>query len=257
MTTLFDQHGRCIPGNLSSAVNNESRRYFKFDNPEIDFNSIYSRHSRHLGLTQSEVSLVSFKERIDSIIQDLEKDTATRGILNGIGVPFIVPKQPDSDFGANLDKVFLPAVGQSYEEKYPDYSFVIQYHKLLSQNVSCVDSSRHSIFLDAVKKSAVVGMFFPCLREYSIPAALEQIQIIPEKFLLAGGLDTCAAFVSCPDLLLNKVGYPPLIWMAGIKGSEVNEGFHFEAYGYNLTFNRRIHLGNAAEYWGCSLVVLG
>jgi hypothetical protein len=34
-------------------------------------------------------------------------------------------------------------------------------------------------------------------------------------------------------------------------------GYHFEAYGHNLTFNRRPHFGQAAEYWASGLVVLG
>ena len=33
-------------------------------------------------------------------------------------------------------------------------------------------------------------------------------------------------------------------------------GYHFEAYGYNLTFNRRPHLGHAAEYWSSGISVL-
>ena len=33
-------------------------------------------------------------------------------------------------------------------------------------------------------------------------------------------------------------------------------GYHIESYGYNLTFNKRPHLGNVAEYWAHSLIVL-
>jgi hypothetical protein len=34
-------------------------------------------------------------------------------------------------------------------------------------------------------------------------------------------------------------------------------GYHFEAYGYNLTFNRRVHFDQVAESWASGLVVLG
>ena len=100
-------------------------------------------------------------------------------------------------------------------------------------------------------------MYLPCLLEYSIPAALEQMATLPEHFLLAGGLDTSAAFVSLPGLLLRKDGYPPLLWFSGLAAEKDGVGYHYEAYGYNLTFNRRAHLGKVAEYWASALVVLG
>ena len=50
-------------------------------------------------------------------------------------------------------------------------------------------------------------------------------------------------------------GYPPLLWLSGL-ASTADEGHYFEAYGYNLTFNRRMHFGQAAEYWDSGLVVL-
>ena len=57
-------------------------------------------------------------------------------------------------------------------------------------------------------------------------------------------------------LLLRRDGYPPLLWLSGVEAEAPDAGYHFEAYGYNLTFNRRPHLGQTAEYWWHGLTVL-
>ncbi|MBV5349669.1 hypothetical protein JZU71_00435, partial [bacterium] len=101
----------------------------------------------------------------------------------------------------------------------------------------------------------MVGHYFPCLLEYSVPATIEQLQNTPSEILLAGGFDTCAAFIGSPDLLLKSQDYPPLIWLAALEAERKDVGYHFEAYGYNLTFNRRPHFGQVAEYWASGLVV--
>ena len=101
------------------------------------------------------------------------------------------------------------------------------------------------------------AMLLPFVTEYSIPAAIEKINELPQQFILAGGFDTCSAFIGTPNLLLRKDGYPPLIWMTSLINNDDTIGYHIESYGYNLTFNRRAHLGHAAEYWSHALVVLG
>ena len=45
-------------------------------------------------------------------------------------------------------------------------------------------------------------------------------------------------------------------WLAGLQGEKPGIGYHFEAYGYNLTFNRRPHLDQTAEYWWSGVTVL-
>ena len=74
--------------------------------------------------------------------------------------------------------------------------------------------------------------------------------------IIIGKLDTCAAFIGSPNLLLNEDSYPPLLWMTALKSNKLDIGYHIEAYGHDLNFNKRPHLGNVAEYWGHSLVVI-
>ncbi|WP_173428535.1 EAL domain-containing protein, partial [Chromobacterium subtsugae] len=113
----------------------------------------------------------------------------------------------------------------------------------LSGLLTPAEGARHDRLIEAMRQGPVVGFYFPCLLEYSVPAAIEQLETLPAPFLLAGGYDSCAAFIGSPDLLLRKAGYPPLLWLSGLEAERDGVGYHFEAYGYDLTFNRRVHNG--------------
>jgi len=126
----------------------------------------------------------------------------------------------------------------------------------LAGKLTVQPGSRHERLIEAMGNDEVVGLYFPCLTEYSLPAALERVASLPEHLLLAGGFDTAAAFVGVPDLLLRTDGYPPLLWLTGLAGEKPGIGYHFEAYGHDLTFNRRAHLGQTAEYWWSGISVL-
>ena len=252
--SFFDDYGRVIPKGLTAPAHDVSRRYFSFPEIDLDLDQIYSRITRHLDISEDVISLETFKARVEKIRKEIVSNESISGIQNGIGIPFIVPQQKDADIGELLERRFLPAVEASYRECFPDYSFVNHNTDRIVGNLQCSPESRHSTFMEAVETSTVVGILFPCLTEFSIPAAVEQVSALPKNFLLGGAFDTCAAFIGCPELLFKPEGYPPLIWMSGISGPKDDVGYHFEAYGYNLTFNRRAHLGHVAEYWASSLV---
>jgi hypothetical protein len=253
---FFDDHGRRIPSDEKSPVHQESRRYFICEQPEINYADIHARLGKHLGLGDV-ISVAEFETRAEAILEGLHKNVATADITKGVQVPFLLPKASYSDYGQAMEEVYLPAVQQAFKEKLPDYDFVDHNKGGLKTKLGVVPASRHERLLERMREAAVVGYYFPCLSEYSVPGAFEQLQALPETFLLAGGFDTSAAFVATPDLLLRREGYPPLLWLAALLGEKEAVGYHFEAYGYNLTFNRRTQFGDAAEYWSHGLVVLG
>jgi len=254
---MFDDFGRVIPDEILATANTKSRRYFSFPDIDIDLERSYSRLVRHLVVADPGLSLDVFCQRVDGIQNDLRSDPDMVRVLNGVAIPFFIPKQEDSDIGGSLDSVFLPGVAASYKEAFPDYSFDNHNQELLAGRLSPVAGSRHSDLLERASSGAVVGILFPCLTEFSVPAAIEVIGTLPECFMLAGAFDTSAALIACPELLFKKESYPPLIWMSGIQDERPGFGYHFEAYGYNLTFNRRAHLDQCAEYWASAIVVLG
>ncbi|MEI7611253.1 MAG: hypothetical protein WCK63_00015 [Betaproteobacteria bacterium] len=252
---LFDEHGRRLPGPVAMA-NQKTRRHFICSQPDINYADIHARISTGLDRDCS-LSAAGFEQRAEAILDRLRADPALRNILNGAHVPFFLPQAIHQDIGKALDEQYLPAVQRSFQSRFPDYAFVNHHKGGLEGKLSIANGSRHDQLLQAMNEGVVVGHYFPCLLEYSVPAAIEQLQNIPGEILLAGGFDTCAAFVGSPELLLKSHDYPPLLWLAALKGEREDIGYHFEAYGYNLTFNRRAHLGQVAEYWASGLVVLG
>lgn len=252
----FDEHGRRIPPETGFAVHNRNRRYFVCDQPRIDYAASHRRIAIHLG-AEDPLSATAFEARAEAILEGLRRSPRTRGITSGVGVPFFLPKGTCDDIGRQMDTVYLKGVQGSFQEMFPAYAFVNHHAGGLEGKLSLAPGSRHERLLDAMGRSDVVGYYFPCLLEYSIPAAIEQLKALPDNLLLAGGFDTCAAFVGSPDLLMRANGYPPLLWLAALSGEKAGIGYHFEAYGYNLTFNRRAHLDQAAEYWASGLVALG
>ncbi|HJV26690.1 MAG TPA: hypothetical protein VJ673_13460 [Aromatoleum sp.] len=254
---LFDEFGRCIPAE-SVGAHRKSRRYFQIAKPEIDYAAILERSVRHFGNSiADELDAARFQARVESILEGLSKDLATKNITRGVGIPFIVPKTTEADIGAALEKTYLPAVAAAFHEKLPDATFKNHNRHPLDGQLGIVSGSRHESLIEAAGRSAVVGIYFPCLSEYSVPGAVAQTKLLPEQFTLAGGYDTCAALVGTPDLLIRADGYPPLLWLGALETQDKTSGFHFEAYGLNLTFNHRGHHDKMAEYWWCGLSVLG
>jgi MoaA/NifB/PqqE/SkfB family radical SAM enzyme len=253
---LFDESGRCIPATGSGAVPAITRRWFVVEQPKIDYAAIHARAATHLGRAGLP-SADEFARRAQAILARLGGHPETADIVRGVGVPFLLPKAVHLDIGEALETRYLDAVRGAFEATLPDYDFVNHVKASLAGTLSVAPGSRHERLIEAMARDAVVGYYFPCLNEYSIPAALARIASLPDDFLLAGAYDTCAALVGNPGLLLRENGYPPLLWLAALAGDRVDAGLHFEAYGPDLTFNRRVHFGQPAEYWTSGLVVLG
>ena len=253
---FFDEHGRCIPDGVTSPVYKETRRYFQIPKIKVNYLDIYNRIKSHLG-SDGGITPEDFKTRSETILSDLKVDTTTQNITKGPAVPFFIPKDNISDIGSSLVTKYIKALDDSFSEQNPTYEFINHCTEDLTDNLKISPDSRHQIIIDRTRDETIVGYYFPSLLEYSFPAAIERVSSLPDKFILAGGFDTCAAFIGTPNLLLRKDGYPPLLWMTALEGPSPQAGYHIEAYGYNLTFNRRAHLGHAAEYWSHALVVLG
>jgi hypothetical protein len=255
-TTQFDNFGRCIPGQLVSAAHEKSRRYFKIVQPETDYSAFYERLNTAFDLSEY-ISCEQFEQRVKAIIAQVENDTALKGMMNGVYVPFILPKADYDDIGHALENKFLPAVNAAFNQSFPNYEFLNHYSENLEAKLSVAEGSRHHQLINEMKNDVVVGIYFPCLLEYSVQAARERVARLPDNCLLAGGYDTAAAFIAAPNLLYREDGYPPLLWLSGLETDSEYAGFHFEAYGYDLTFNRRVHYDHVAEYWASAIVITG
>ncbi|PKU25983.1 hypothetical protein [Telmatospirillum siberiense] len=256
---IFDEHGRCVPSSdLKAEVHRRTRRRFVCIQPEIDYSAIHSRIAGALN-DDGGLSRDDFERQARSVLDKVSRDPATSGLAKGIHLPFFLPRMPDAlsrDIGSDLDKIYLPAVEKSFLDAHPQSSYTRHHKGSLTGQLSVTGGSRHDRLLQAVSRTTVVGYFFLALQEYSVPASVEQVRRLPDTFLLAGGADTCAAFAGSPSLLLNPDAYPPLLWLAALSAEKLQTAYHLEAYGRNLTFNRRVHFDQAAEYWAAGLTVL-
>jgi hypothetical protein len=258
-TRLFDRSGRRIVRNLASAAHGAVRGRFICNQPAIDYAAIHDRISRYLDCPGA-ISAAAFEDRAEAILRRLRADQSCADITNAVSVPFFLPQTPHAlgrDQGVYLEHIYLPAIDRSFRDALPGRDFVNHHKAALAGKLRVAPGSRHEQLLREMQDRVAVGYLFVSLTEFSIPAAAEQLQQLPAQFLLAGGADLSAAILGSPDLLLRADGYPPLIWLAGLDAEVETAGYHFEAYGYDLTFNRRTHFNQAAEYWACALTVLG
>ncbi|MEC9412117.1 MAG: hypothetical protein VX829_05500 [Pseudomonadota bacterium] len=251
----FDVYGRCLPGSIRAQAHKKTRRYFILDTPEIDLQQIYNRHQSVFDI-EKVLAFSAFENKVNAIKASIAKHSSMENILNGPGIPFILPQLHQNDIGQQLEQRFLPAIAQLFADYLPDSDFTNHVEESLVAKLTPAASGRQQYLLNKVRESAVVGMYFPCFLGFSVEAARQQIELFPENFLLSGAYDTTAAFISVPELLFRKDGYPPLLWLAGMETDNPKANYHFEAYGYNLTFNKRPHFNQAAEYWASGITVL-
>ena len=256
-TTLqIDVHGRVQPSGLKAPAHPTSRRYFQIEQQNWPPEAILNRLQNHLGISTA-WTVAAFVEQVEQIKARIRNDATLAPLLSGAYVPFILPRLPKQDLGSMLEQHYLPAVGQAFEAAQPGGRFVNHVSHSLTGKLSAASDSRHQEVINATTLKEVVGLYFPCLTEYSVPAAREVVSAFPADVHLSGGIDTAAALVAAPDLLIRTTGYPPLLWLSGLIGEIPGIGYHFEPYGLNLTFNRRAHLELTAEYWWSGLTVLG
>lgn len=249
----FDEHGRCDPRGLSAPAHLKSRRYFDLDPPRLDLEQIHERLTTFL--PGDYPSLAEFKAQIEQLRSRIAADPLTAWALRGVAVPFMLPQAAIADEGAALEEFYLRYAAQAFEAGHPGQVFKDHHKQPLTDLFKTREGSRHEELLQRLTRGPVVGLYLPALREFSIAAALERVQSLPPSWLLAGGVDTAAALIAEPGLLLRRSGYSPLLWTAALE-SRKDEGHYFESYGYDMTFNRRMHFGECAETSWCGLVVL-
>ena len=256
---FFDDDGRCTTVLTKHKLYKNSRKYFQLDNKRIKnyktdqiFNNLKKFLCKDLEFNSSE-----FEQKITSIKNNIKKDKKIENILNGISVPFIIPKLDDEDIGLNIEKTFFPALKNSFKNEFNEFNLINHLKDGIKNQINFWKESRYDLIINKLKKQNLTGILFPALNEFSFPAALETVSKLPDNMILAGGYEIMASIIGMPGLLRKDVGYPPLLWFSSLKNIDDNNiCYQIEPYGYNLTLNRRAHLNDAAEYWWHSIVVI-
>lgn len=256
-TLLFDETGRFIPRPGLRVYNQVSRGYFNIRQPELNYGKIHASIQEHLQ-TNDLLSAEEFETRSERILENLQKNESTRNLLKGIRVPFFcTPDTQQMHMGQEINS-YLKAVGSSFKARFPEYTFT-NYCESDLPKTTVVPNTHYEKFIEARKKGSVVGWYFPnCLSEYAVPDQRTLMKELPDSLILSGAIDSAAAIIGSPDLLMKRDNfYPPLLCLASLQPPEERFFYHFEAYGWNLTFNQRSYIGAVAEYWAGGLTVIG
>lgn len=205
-----DQHGRLIPpaGFQPSVV--DANRNFHLTQPTVDYAVVLSRLMEHLpGLTFA--SAQDFQIRAMALVEMLRADAQAKNLLRGVYLPVTLPQITVDDYGTTLEEVFLVGVGKSYQAQFPDRKFVNQRKGTLARQVTNVQESRQDRLLAKLAEGPVTGIYFPvALQGFSIPAAREIMTMLPEGFVLTGGIETATALTAYPGTLARDYQTPGL-----------------------------------------------
>lgn len=224
----FDKHGRRIPPRTLLADVTPADTNYHLVQPALDYALRFDRLVKHLHLGR-EISLADFGSRAEAILRSLRQGDNAKPLLNGVYLPFCLPKVEVTDYGKVLDEMFLPAVGASYKQRFPKRNFNNYCEGKLAGQVTVIPGSRHEQLVAAMAKGVVVGIYFPnCLQGFSVDAAREQMTALQEQFLLVGGFEASACMIAYPDILArdNKT---PILDLAALQWLSTDDSLHFGA----------------------------
>jgi len=238
---LFDSNGRRIPFNGMRVFNDVSLSYYKIDKPSYNYETILS-NSKDFANIDPKISLESFKSVCADLKIKVQNEPLIKNLFDGVHVPFICPKGSiENDLGKEFEKITLPSVAASFKSSFPNFhcKATLQGSSKLEGELSVAKNSRYEVLLNAHKSTTIAGWFFPqALQEYDIESQQNQMQTLPlhKNLVLSGGLDTAAALVGSPDLLVNKNDYPPVLCLSAFQHSDERLMLCFKAYGHHLEF---------------------
>ena len=236
---LFDENGRRIPFKGMRVFNEESLSYYKISKSSFDYNEIFVNSKK---FSKVNSTLDSFVSTCEVLKENTENEDGLNNLFKGVHVPFICPKRnKETDLGVELEKITLPSVASSFKGSFPELhcKATLQGSSKLEGELSIDEKSRYHSFLNAQEKGTVVGWYFPqALQEYDIESQRLQMESLPlnDNLVLSGALDTAAALVGSPDLLVNIDDYPPVLCLSAVKHADDRLMLCFKAYGQHLEF---------------------
>jgi hypothetical protein len=259
--TLFDQRGRLLPTQSERVYDRVNRGYFSLEQPSINFNEIYARLSKHLNNTSIEISATEFEAIASRLWNKITSESYGENLTNAVHVPFIVPKiKSIKEPFRNLED-WIPALHASYAEAYPNFEFKNLVTAVQTQELKISKFSRYESLVERASQRDLVGWYFPnVMSGYAVPDHRTLMERLPDEFVLSGPLETTTSLIGTPSLLMKNDGkYPNLLCLSSVEPDKDNEKhffYFYEAYGWNLNFNRRSMIGAVSEYYAGGLTIL-
>jgi hypothetical protein len=260
---LFQPQGRLNPKNGERVYQEFDRNYFRLTQPSIDYSQIFRNLTETLGADIFKgFSAKEFENRADNIRSVIMSDLSLAPLFSGVHVPFVFPKLSDSiDLGGELEKTLLPAVGKSFLAKFPNYEFK-NYCVNLENSMAFIKNTNFQNVINPKTGDFVVGWYFPtALAGYAIPDQRTLISRLPSNLALSGPVEVSYSFIGTPELLMKTDdNYPNLLALSSVEPIDKDQKhffWYFEAYGWNLYFNKRSMVGAVSEYYSGGLTIVG
>jgi hypothetical protein len=251
----FDNFGRLIPAGFTQKVNTSSRRYFKVNEAKPNNAAIYQNTADYLGQPEG-LSLTQFEAKVAALHARLGQDELLKNLDRCDPIPFILPKGSITDDLTASMSVYVAGLGASFSKEFPKNRFTDHSIDEWRNQLVLNPKSRGATLLARSKTESVVGLFLPSLSEYSVPAAYEAVLKSPDSLLLSGFFEISSVLIGTPGYLINSEAYSPLLWATANIADHQAGGFHFAAYGNDMTLNYRAHLNAVSEYWWSGLEII-
>lgn len=209
---LFDKNGRRIPKDLSSSVCDPNKD-FNLSMARLetiqDYSNVLSGFTKLLGVKNFGITAEEFKAETERLLALISDNDQVANIKNGTYLPLVLPKLESGDLGAALEQ-YLKVVGKSYKKAFRNRNFCNYRKGELSGVVKIVDGSRQDQLIEKMKQGPVVVIFFPnSLQGFSVNASREQMETLPEGFILSG-IETIIAMIMYPEVLARDYQTPGL-----------------------------------------------
>lgn len=252
----FDDFGRMIPSGFVQKANTSSRRYFKVNGAKPNTSAIYQKTAAYLGQPEG-LSLSQFQAKVEALHTLLAQDVQLKGLDRCDAIPFILPKGSITDDLKASMSVYMAGLSASFSNEFPKNRLTDHSIDEWKDQLVVNPKSRSDTVLERSKAESVVGLFLPSLSEYSVPAAYEAISKLPDVLALSGFFEIASVLIGTPEYLINAEAYSPLLWATANIADHHAGGFHFAAYGNDMTLNYRAHLSEVSEYWWSGLTIIG
>lgn len=239
---LFSDFGRRLPSDDDRVFGDKPSFYYKLNQPDIDYDLILKRAKKY-NLCEDALSAADFKSVADSLLDRLKQNDNFSSLVNGVHIPFVYNhSDKKDDLGTNLEEKILPALKESFTDKFPDAHFkaVLQSNSELRGNIKVHPDSRYDKFLNH-SLNGVIGWYFPqAFQEFDIDSQRSQMNKLPElddlKMCLSGGMDIGAAVIGMPELLISKNYYAPILCMSALVHSDERLILLLKSYGPHMEF---------------------
>jgi len=259
--SLFTKLGFRIPQDLEAKARDPNKSFYLEQlkpKTRIDYaNLIMGLQGAFVDLLPLNIGVAcdEFKEEIERLVALLQEDPRVQNILNSVCLPIIMPKLEYDDLGEALE-FYVEAAGQAYRKAFPERVFTNYRKGALANHVSVVEGSRHEQLIERMRQGPVIGLHFPNpLQGFSIHAAREQMDTLPQGFVLSG-MDTPIAMAMYPKTLARDYNTPALD-LAALQWQSAADSLCFKAGDAELSFGSTGSLAAAGDNDSGGLLFLG